>query len=1449
MTTKSQSSQGSSSSRYSSESSLNISRSGDETVIDWKERCVILEGAMVRYREKVARIRQVLADKMKQLEERAAEAEEKARLSQHKCEGLEQQLLLASAWQPAAVDKKLHMLETMCEEKEQEIAGLQAQLLENQWMMGEMKRRIRDWAGKKLRELEEKNVQLSGDNEHLQTQVEELRTRLQALPIDAARQLHRLSVQTDDVRPVSDMSDLSPPVPQRPSDSILETIRLERALELAGVASAANHSEGGLSHDPASYRQDPDYQEIEEEEAVRETGKPGREATGKTLGTSPVKLSDKALEKSAGKSTGKSVGPPEVRIERKHFPSTRHPLSVASSTNGSEEMLLELPWSSRKRDPQPASQPCLVQAPPVHSLCHPLMPLPSTSCQQYPTLSLPPPHLNHTVSALATLPRRRRDKVVVNSYSNQCADTHIVDRRLLLDTDKTRTKPPTPPMRRQPSWESRIYAVASVGLRMSTGQDSHCIRESSWPVTDCLYSHHMYHDLTVPVYTHINGRAAQIRSTPFTGDSSSDSSSDEEEYYSQVAVTTPSSESEAVMSVAGPSGTNVTMSMTVRKQVNQTSSGATKRGVTRQSVASETSSDYALPPDDDDLPRRTDGSDTSEPEHKLLKCTNVAGLKKESLEKSGFLTKLGGKVKSWKRRYFLLKDSQLLYYKSAHDVAYKPQGCIVLDGHTHVSKTDGLLTFQIVTRSKTYYLSADSRQDLQLWIRVLQNVLRKQASDKARQLQCGKEAARGWLIKTRLGRSKRCWCVLTGKSFIYYKKKTDKTPLGQIHLWNARIEEVDRSKDSGSDSDDLSLPHYTIAIWPVGQEVTYLMIATCREKDSWMYQLTVASGGGSGSVGTNYEQLISKLMQADGDSSCIYWKHPVLLFSKEPLSCPLTTLPTEHLSSKALDMNRLCQQFINMTIEPQQLEFPVSVAQAIFEACIDSIDIQNELYCQLIKQTSPHPPSQHKASLPVKNLLLCAGQSFFSCDHSAHSSRGASSELPECKLNPSRQVMVQAWQLLAMAVSLFVPKQSILWYLKAHLQRHVDPRTEMGKYAVFCQRALERTLQAGGREARPSRMEVVSILLRNPYHHSHPLSIPVHFLSATYQVVSFDGSTTISEFVCTLNKELNMRDCDLSGFSLFTDDPAGQELEHCLKGHLKLCDVISKWEQAFLHHASQRGRPDTSRTVKLIYKNRLYFKSSSRLESEKERLLLCYQVNEEILHARFPISYELAVEVTALMAQIELGDLRGVSEVTSNSPTGETPHRPTADPALQLVPQVVEKFLPSRYWEDNTQDIRLLHHKVQEKWASLRGRTLADCVRIYLTVARKWPFFGSKLFHLKVKRVGEGGESVWLAVQEDGLSVLEYPTLRPLKTINYCDVITFGGYRDDFMLVLNAKSPSELGESRANRLLFSLHKAKILELTMLLASYINNRGQQQTGSVESRDLRLTLPSSHTHLVV
>ena len=96
---------------------------------------------------------------------------------------------------------------------------------------------------------------------------------------------------------------------------------------------------------------------------------------------------------------------------------------------------------------------------------------------------------------------------------------------------------------------------------------------------------------------------------------------------------------------------------------------------------------------------------------------------------------------------------------------------------------------------------------------------------------------------------------------------------------------------------------------------------------------------------------------------------------------------------------------------------------------------------------------------------------------------------------------MQGWQLLALTVSLFAPRNNkLLWYLRLHLRRNADTKTEMGKYASYCQRALERTLQMGPRESKPSRMEVLSILLKNPYHHSLPHAIPVHFLNGTYQV-------------------------------------------------------------------------------------------------------------------------------------------------------------------------------------------------------------------------------------------------------------------------------------------------------------------------------------------------------------
>ncbi len=107
-------------------------------------------------------------------------------------------------------------------------------------------------------------------------------------------------------------------------------------------------------------------------------------------------------------------------------------------------------------------------------------------------------------------------------------------------------------------------------------------------------------------------------------------------------------------------------------------------------------------------------------------------------------------------------------------------------------------------------------------------------------------------------------------------------------------------------------------------------------------------------------------------------------------------------------------------------------------------------------------------------------------------------------------------------------------------------RTESGKYSAYCARALERAVANGGRQCRPSRMEVLSILLKNPHHHSLPHALPVHFLNGAYHVVGFDGSTTVAEFADRLASEAGFRPVAESGFAVFSDDPIEPDVEHAM---------------------------------------------------------------------------------------------------------------------------------------------------------------------------------------------------------------------------------------------------------------------------------------------------------------
>lgn len=290
--------------------------------------------------------------------------------------------------------------------------------------------------------------------------------------------------------------------------------------------------------------------------------------------------------------------------------------------------------------------------------------------------------------------------------------------------------------------------------------------------------------------------------------------------------------------------------------------------------------------------------------------------------------------------------------------------------------------------------------------------------------------------------------------------------------------------------------------------------------------------------------------------------------------------------------------------------------------------------------------------------------------------------------------------------------------------------------------------------------------------------MPVHLLNGTYHISSFDGSSTIKEFQDSFAHEIGCR--INNGFALFSDDPIEKDLEHTLDPNAKLCDLISKWEIALREKGL--GKFENSRVIRLTYKNRLWWKNSCRLETDKERLLLCYQVNKQIVAGRFPLSRELALELAALMAQLDMGDcsfgslLKGSnishnfhsanatlqaqtsSNIhTSNSHTvsihqsleknektinGGVVQTSATLNALNNVHNIlsvhsnqalnaIDKFYPYRYRDQlNQEGLNDLQAKLLEKWKSLKGRTQLDCVRIYLTCTRKWPFFGATLFQV-----------------------------------------------------------------------------------------------------------------------
>ncbi|KAJ8250259.1 hypothetical protein COCON_G00221810 [Conger conger] len=94
--------------------------------------------------------------------------------------------------------------------------------------------------------------------------------------------------------------------------------------------------------------------------------------------------------------------------------------------------------------------------------------------------------------------------------------------------------------------------------------------------------------------------------------------------------------------------------------------------------------------------------------------------------KAGYCVKQGAVRRNWKRRYFLLEENSLSYFKS--DMDKDPLRVIPLKEVQKVQECKGDIMmrdnlFEVVTANRTFYIQADSPEEMHSWIKAVSGAI------------------------------------------------------------------------------------------------------------------------------------------------------------------------------------------------------------------------------------------------------------------------------------------------------------------------------------------------------------------------------------------------------------------------------------------------------------------------------------------------------------------------------------------------------------------------------------------------------------------------------------------------------------------------------------------------------------------------------------------------------
>uniref|UniRef100_A0ACB8ETR3 Uncharacterized protein n=1 Tax=Sphaerodactylus townsendi TaxID=933632 RepID=A0ACB8ETR3_9SAUR len=170
----------------------------------------------------------------------------------------------------------------------------------------------------------------------------------------------------------------------------------------------------------------------------------------------------------------------------------------------------------------------------------------------------------------------------------------------------------------------------------------------------------------------------------------------------------------------------------------------------------------------------------------------------------------------------------------------------------------------------------------------------------------------------------------------------------------------------------------------------------------------------------------------------MYRNNPILRYTAGPIYAPLLPFPYgvgENADVSSRGYAALRDEAVQLFHSLQQLEGvrePAHLVQGVLQTCLDLPPLVDEIYCQLVKQTTQPPV-------------------------------------------PGTSANLRYWQLLACMSCTFLPSPPVQSYLQLHLQRTENqfPGSEMAQYGHFIREALCKTK---GGERVPSLDEIAGLM-------------------------------------------------------------------------------------------------------------------------------------------------------------------------------------------------------------------------------------------------------------------------------------------------------------------------------------------------------------------------------------